>query len=64
MQEPEYEYGIEHLRWPLSAGHSPHRENYTQEQAEKWHAEWVAMGGKPEVMRIIRRPVAAWEPVD
>ncbi len=54
---PRFEYGIAFER----ALDAPHRVNMTAVEAEEWVAEWVEMGGKPEAVSIIRRPIGQWE---
>jgi hypothetical protein len=39
----------------------PHRAGMTAAEAEKWIAEWVEMGGRPEAVSIIRRRLGNWE---
>lgn len=56
-----YEYAI-----ALNGGDysEPHRSGMTQEEAEKWMAEWMQMSGRRLPFEIIRRPVGEWEAVE
>lgn len=55
----EYEYGIVYE----SAQDAPHRSGMTAEEARRWLAEWVDMGGKAGTVSMIRRWKEPWERV-
>jgi len=65
MAEQKYEYGIDYAQDALKyKGGSIHRGPMSREDAILWIAEWLEMGGKPGIFKMIRRPVYDWEDAD
>lgn len=61
-----YEYGIVHVASDINNNKvvSVHRSGLMKYEAERWLAEFLEDGGKPDSFKIVKRPIGEWEIIE